>query len=66
MKGIRFAIFLFILAVMAYGYWGAFTRSGQRYYDEMDAMYPFFALLIAGAALLIFIVFLIYRYFKKK
>jgi hypothetical protein len=45
---------------MTYGYWGAFTESGQYYYDEMDAMYPFFALVIA--ALLLFLFSCIYAY----
>jgi hypothetical protein len=43
-------------ALMIYGYWGAFTQSGNKVYDEMDAYFPFF-LLLGGVVL--FIVFLI-------
>lgn len=66
MKGIRFAVFLFLLCIVIYGYWGAFTRSGQRYYDEMDAMYPFFALIASGFCLFIFLIYLVFLYIKKK
>jgi hypothetical protein len=50
-------IILFLaLALTAYGYWGAFTQSGNKVYDEMDGYYPFF-MMIAGLVLLV--VFLI-------
>jgi hypothetical protein len=47
------AITLFLLGATgsAYGYWGAFTQSGHRYYDEMDGYYPFFVLV--GSCLLL-------------
>jgi len=40
------------LALIAYGYWGAFTSAGNKVYDEMDGYYPFFMLLV-GALMLI-------------
>ncbi|MEP7237263.1 MAG: hypothetical protein ABI685_05350 [Ferruginibacter sp.] len=52
------AVIILILAValMGYGYWGAFTTSGNKVYDEMDGYFPFF-ILIGG--LILFVVFLI-------
>ena len=38
------------VALGAFGYWGAFTKSGNRQFDEMSGMIPYFALLV-GAAL---------------
>jgi hypothetical protein len=56
MKTTLVVIFFFSLALMIYGYWGAFTNSGNKVYDEMDGFFPFF-LMIGGVVL--FIVFLI-------
>ena len=36
-----------------YGYWGAFTESGNRVYEEMDAFFPFFVMLGSLGVLLI-------------
>jgi hypothetical protein len=56
MKIISRVVFLVSIALIGYGYWGAFTEPGNRVYDEMDAFFPFF-LLIGGVVL--FIIFLI-------
>lgn len=31
-------------APIGFGYWGQMTESGRRQFDEMDGMYPFFAM----------------------
>ena len=49
---ILIAAILFII----YGYWGAFTESGNKVYDEMDAMLPFFVLIFGVILLLLFLV----------
>ena len=49
-----------------YGYWGAFTRSGSRYYDEMDALYPFFVLLASGLVVLIALVLLVVAFIRER
>ena len=49
---ILIAAILFII----YGYWGAFTESGNKVYDEMDAMLPFFVLIFGVILLLIVLV----------
>ena len=52
-----FRVLLIIsIACIGYGYWGAFTQSGNHVYDEMDAFLPFF-IMIAGIVL--FIVFIV-------
>ena len=66
MKTAAIIVFIASLALMSYGYWGAFTGSGNKVYDEMDAYFPFF-LLVAGAVLLIvFLVLLLIMRKKKK
>lgn len=47
------------IAFMAYGYWGAFTESGNKVYDEMDAMLPFFGLVLGAVLFIIFVVIMI-------
>jgi hypothetical protein len=51
--------FLFCGPGIIFGYWGAFTKSGGKYYDEMDAMTPFFMLVIASFVLTVWIWILI-------
>ena len=50
------------IALIIYGYWGAFTKSGNKVYDEMDAYFPFF-LLVGGSVLFIIslVLFIIMR-----
>lgn len=45
------------LVLMIYGYWGAFTQSGNKVYDEMDAFLPFFVLVFGVILLVVFLVF---------
>ena len=42
---------------MIYGYWGAFTQSGNKVYDEMDAFLPFFVFVFGVILLVVFLVF---------
>lgn len=45
-----------VLALLlgAFSYWGLFTGSGQRQFDEMDGLIPFYAGMLAIVALLLF------------
>ena len=52
MKRVPALILIIALALIGYGYWGAFTAAGNKVYDEMDGYYPFF-MLIGGVILLI-------------
>lgn len=47
---------LLVLALLlgAFCYWGLFTGSGQRQFDEMDGLIPFYAGILAIVALLLF------------
>jgi hypothetical protein len=54
------------LAGIGYGYWGAFTHSGQHYYDEMAAMYPFLVLVGCCGILLITLIAWLISYLKKR
>jgi len=49
-----------------FGYWGYFTYSGNKHFDEMDGLYPFFALLLSGFLFLIVLILIIISFFKKK
>jgi hypothetical protein len=62
------ALLLLVLSIVlgTYGYWGAFTHSGQKYYDEMDAMLPFFTLLFACLLAMISVILAIILFFRKK
>ncbi len=66
-KNIPFIIAnILCLIGISYGYWGAFTLSGSHYYDEMDALYPFYVLVISGVAFLISNIYWIIKKLKKK
>ena len=45
MKALAIILLVAGAALCSFGYWGMFTFSGNRAYDEMDGIYPFFALL---------------------
>lgn len=47
-----------ILSVI-YGYWGAFTPSGNKVYDEMDGMLPFFVLIFGVVLFVVFLVMIL-------
>jgi tellurite resistance protein TehA-like permease len=57
-SGIMLAV---AIAFVTYGYWGAFTDSGNRVYDEMDAMFPFFLLIFGVILLFVFLILIIRR-----
>ena len=57
---------LLATALCIYGYWGAFTESGNKRYDEMDAMFPFFVMIFGVALFIVFSVILIIHRKKKK
>lgn len=55
------AIILAVIGLLlsAYGWWGMFTKAGQKRYDEMDGFYPFFIVLAGAGAIVIAIVLFI-------
>lgn len=61
-----YIILITSFALMAYGYWGAFTTPGNKVYDEMDAFYPFFMLIGGVVLLIIFLILLIIMRRKAK
>ncbi|MEP7377648.1 MAG: hypothetical protein ABI675_29860 [Chitinophagaceae bacterium] len=66
MKTASRILLIISIAAITYGYWGAFTHSGNKVYDEMDAFLPFF-ILIGGVILLIaFIILAIIMRRKRK
>jgi hypothetical protein len=50
---------LILLAVGVYGYWGLFTKSGEKAYTGMTALFPFYAL--AGCIVLSIVTFVLYE-----
>ena len=64
-KASRIILIAAILSII-YGYWGAFTQSGNKVYDEMDAMLPFFVLIFGVILLLIFLVLVFIMKRKSK
>lgn len=50
----------------SFGYWGMFTTSGRRAYDEMDGMYPFFALLAGSLMIIVALVFFLIDVRRRK
>lgn len=65
MKAISRILLLVGFLCIIYGYWGAFTKSGNKVYDEMDGYLPFF-ILIAGMILVIAYVILAIIIRRKK
>jgi hypothetical protein len=45
---ISLAIGILALGCLAFGAWGLWTRAGNRAFDEMAGMIPFFALILGG------------------
>ena len=45
MKAVRAVIIAGCCYGAAYGYWGAFTESGNQKYEEMAALLPFYIML---------------------
>ena len=46
-----------ILLLAPFGSWGLFTAQGQKQFPEMSGMLPYFALVFAGALLILLVVF---------
>jgi len=66
MKLTSYIILIASLALMIYGYWGAFTTGGNKVYDEMDGFYPFFMLLGGVILFITFLVLLIIMRRKRR
>ena len=43
LRRVSVALAITSAALGAFCWWGLFTTAGQRRFDEMDGMYPFFA-----------------------
>jgi len=54
MKKASQIILIVAIVSIIYGYWGAFTQSGNKVYDEMDGMLPFFILIFGVILLFVF------------
>lgn len=59
MKIVSRIIFIVAIALITYGYWGAFTQSGNKVYDEMDAYLPFYILIFGVILFVVFILLVI-------
>jgi len=64
MKIISKIILFVAIALIIYGYWGAFTNSGNKYYDEMDAYFPFFMMIFGIVILFVLLIVMIIK--KRK
>jgi hypothetical protein len=53
MKILRIILIVLCLAGAVYGYWGAFTESGNRAYEGMEALLPFYVMMTSLGLLLI-------------
>jgi hypothetical protein len=58
MKKTSRIIFILAIALIGYGYWGAFTKTGNKLYDEMDGFIPYF-ILLGGLVLLLWFIILV-------
>jgi hypothetical protein len=53
MKAIRIILVAVCCFGVGYGYWGAFTESGNKRYEEMAALLPFYIMLGSASMLAI-------------
>jgi hypothetical protein len=60
LTGICFLVLAIGLGI--FSWWGMLTATGQRRFDEMDGMYPFFAGVAAGVFLIAGAVLVALRY----
>jgi hypothetical protein len=65
MKRIAMLLSIVSIPLLIFGYAGCFSDWGQKHYDEMNGMYPFFALVIGCFLLFISLVLLIIHWAKK-
>ena len=54
------------IGLLSFGYWGLYTKSGNRYFDEMAGIIPFFMLITGGIILLICIGWKVYFWFSNQ
>jgi uncharacterized membrane protein YedE/YeeE len=66
MKTLSRIILIVAAASITYGYWGAFTQSGNKIYDEMDGFLPFFILIFGVILLIAFVILIIMMRRKRK
>ena len=66
MKKASRIILVVAMVLIVYGYWGTFTKSGNKVYDEMDAMLPFFVLIFGVILLLVFAILVFIMKGKSK
>jgi uncharacterized membrane protein len=66
MKFVAGILYSFAAVLGAFGYWGVFTRSGRREYDEMAGFIPGIALLIAVILLLIALILSLLAFLKQR
>ena len=66
MKKASGIILIVAIVLIIYGYWGAFTQSGNKIYDEMDALLPFFVLIFGVILLIVFLVLVFIMRRKSK
>ena len=59
-------IILLAATAIIYGYWGAFTASGNKVYDEMDAMFPFFIMVLGVVGLCILLIVVAIKRMRTK
>jgi uncharacterized membrane protein len=57
-KAARIILIMAVLSI-GYGYWGAFTPSGNKVFDEMDGMLPFFVLIFGAVLFIVFLVMIL-------
>ena len=51
--------------LFAFGGWGLWSAAGRRAFDEMDGLYPFFALVLAGVLLGVACVITLVRFVRR-
>lgn len=60
-KMIHIIVMVIILISAVFGWWGMFHPAGQKHFDEMDGMIPFFALCFSAVAGSIYVILMIIR-----
>jgi hypothetical protein len=46
---------------IAFGYWGAFTRSGEKHFEEMAGLLPFYILVGSAALFTVAVIILVIK-----
>ncbi len=66
MKTTSKIIFILSILLIGYGYWGAFSESGNKVYDEMNGLFPFYMLILGTILFIVFLLLLIIIRKKSK